>query len=103
MTVADLVIDVFRLCDRVDELERGINNKELVAFTSYIYPNPAQTNFNVPLGTQKVNIINNVGQLVLNTDNPTNNTVDISMLQPGIYIVQLFINNQWVSNKLVKQ
>jgi hypothetical protein len=81
----------------------GINNKELVAFTSYIYPNPAQTNFNIPTGTQKVNIINNVGQLVLNTDNPNNNTVDISMLQPGIYIVQLFINNQWVSNKLVKQ
>jgi hypothetical protein len=80
----------------------GINNKELVAFTSYIYPNPAQTNFNIPTGTQKVNIINNVGQLVLNTDNPNNNTVDISMLQPGIYIVQLFINNQWVSNKLVK-
>jgi hypothetical protein len=80
----------------------GINNKELVAFTSYIYPNPAQTNFNIPTGTQKVNIINNVGQLVLNTDNPHNKTIDVSMLKPGIYIVQLFINNQWVSNKLVK-
>ena len=29
MTVADLVIDVFRLCDCIDELERGNNNKEL--------------------------------------------------------------------------
>lgn len=81
----------------------GINNKDLVAFTSYIYPNPTQTHFNVPSGTQKVNIINNVGQLVLNTDNPHNNIIDVSALQPGIYIVQLFINNQWVSNKLVKQ
>jgi hypothetical protein len=80
----------------------GINNKELVAHTSYIYPNPAQTHFNVPLGTQKVNVINNLGQLVLNTDNPHNKTIDVSMLKPGIYIVQLFINNQWVSNKLVK-
>lgn len=81
----------------------GINNKELVAHTSYIYPNPAQTHFNVPFGTQKVNIINNSGQLVLNTDNPHNNIIDVSALQPDIYIVQLFINNQWVSNKLVKQ
>lgn len=81
----------------------GINNKELVAFTSYIYPNPAQTHFNVPSGTHKVNVINNLGQMVLNTYSPQNNTIDVSMLKPGIYNIQLFINNQWVSNKLVKQ
>ncbi len=81
----------------------GINNKELVAFTSYIYPNPAQTHFNVPSGTHKVNVINNLGQMVINTYSPQNNTIDVSMLKPGIYNIQLFINNQWVSNKLVKQ
>ncbi|MBP9187234.1 MAG: T9SS type A sorting domain-containing protein [Bacteroidia bacterium] len=81
----------------------GINNPtKAITRTAYIFPNPANTYFQVPANSNKVTVINTLGEVVISTDN-TNNIIDVAHLSNGIYYVQLLINNQWQSTKLVKQ
>lgn len=70
-----------------------------------IYPNPTQTHFVISGANSdyylKVEVINSIGELVLNIEN--NSLIDVSSLKPGIYLVKIFDNNSMKhSKKIIK-
>ncbi len=73
-----------------------------------IYPNPAN-NFIQILSNdenkiEQIKIMNTLGAILLNQAVETQNpTIDLSKLNAGVYIVQIFQNQQWHTQKLIKQ
>jgi hypothetical protein len=66
-----------------------------------LYPNPADKSVTISVKNGatilEVVIYNQIGQKVLQ-GKPVNNTLDISTLSPGMYIVELVLD-QWKSRK----
>jgi PKD repeat protein len=86
-------------------ISNTVNNNSLV-----IYPNPTNGNITVQWGNNtiqngKVSITNLIGQKVLetqlNTRNVTNNTINLSQLQAGIYFITIDADNIHEVQKLV--
>ena len=81
------------------------NNKIDNSF--YLSPNPATNELNVELNNcepAQMSILNNAGQTVMyNQFNNRINTIDISALPAGVYIVKLTSNNQSLIKKFIKK
>jgi len=70
-----------------------------------IYPNPATQELNITAEghtIEEVNIYTLTGQQV-HQESPVNGTIDISTLQPGMYIVEVMIENTRIRQKLLVQ
>lgn len=79
------------------------NNKNIVDKTKLVYPNPANQILNIDgYNGYTVAIYNIYGQLVLKTENKKHqNTLDISALQHGIYLVKLTKNTHFNVVKII--
>jgi len=66
-----------------------------------IYPNPAQKDLTISSKNEaiikEVNIYNQIGQKVLN-EKPIANSIDVSILRQGMYIIEL-VSNQWKARR----
>ncbi|MEY4604183.1 MAG: hypothetical protein RIT43_1475 [Bacteroidota bacterium] len=84
----------------VSDPNSSITNHSLDAFT--IYPNPTfdqlilQTSQNV----EKVEIINQIGKIVLSIHQPKNNSISLVNVNPGSYFIRVTLDNQ---NKLTRK
>lgn len=87
----------------------GINDVNFDASFS-IFPNPAKNNFNVKLNnaanaTCTIEIVNSIGQIAksinLGNDSEISNTVSISELNAGIYMVKTTLGNKVSVRKLI--
>ena len=70
-----------------------------------IYPNPAQQELNISLAghtIDEVSIYTLTGQQVMRV-RPADGTIDISRLQPGMYIVEAMVENTRIRKKLLVQ
>ncbi len=76
-------------------------------FDISIYPNPVSTelrfNYNDKIVLNKIIIIDINGKIVKNITNFHNNTIDISDLKTGVYIVKFNSNKGLVTKKIVVQ
>ena len=95
-------------CNSQTEIEDACYEsvQELDIFNSVqIYPNPAQnkitisTNNNVTIS--QLNIYNQLGQKVLQLENPPN-TIDISEIGKGLFVVELVSAGEMFRSKLIK-
>jgi hypothetical protein len=87
----------------------GINDLNFDA-TFSVFPNPAKNNFNVKLHNSNnancnVAIVNSMGELVqsinLGNDSEISNTISISNLASGIYIVKTTLGDKVSARKLI--
>ena len=70
-----------------------------------IFPNPAQDELNISFEgytIEEIAIYTLTGQQILKAK-PANGTIDISHLQPGMYFVEVTIENTKVRQKLLVQ
>jgi hypothetical protein len=76
------------------------NVENQTAIISDIYPNPA-SNF-VTIGSENANVLifDITGKLVLNVSDSNNQTIDISTLSEGMYIVKINSNGKISEQKL---
>ncbi len=68
-----------------------------------LFPNPANQELNISVegySIDEVKIYTLTGQQVLR-DIPVNGTIDISHLQPGMYIVEVVVANRKIRQKLL--
>lgn len=83
-----------------------VGNKMLEEYdiVANLYPNPAGEHlfigFNKNLKINEVNIYDQTGQVIINNKNPTS-ILDVSMLQSGLYIVEVITNNNRIREKLL--
>jgi hypothetical protein len=97
-------------CDSQQEVEEAcgitIINEWFAEDYLALYPNPAKHEVNVSTDdgreVEDVSIYTLTGQQVLQV-RPVNGTVDISVLQPGMYIVEVTIDNTRIKQKLLVQ
>lgn len=72
-----------------------------------IYPNPVEDVLHLVLPEKDkkydLRILNNAGQVILKWNNVTENTWDVSGLQPGNYSVLIRVGNQYYNTQLVKR
>ena len=70
-----------------------------------LFPNPTSTFITIttPQGQliEEVIIYNHLGQKVL-TEKPVNNTIDISGMQPGIYLLKVVTKTERYMTKLIR-
>jgi hypothetical protein len=70
-----------------------------------LYPNPSKSLINITVNHQpleEATIYNHLGQKVL-TAKPVNNTVDVSALKAGMYLVEVKSGNDLRRTKLMKE
>ncbi|NOQ71554.1 MAG: T9SS type A sorting domain-containing protein [Crocinitomix sp.] len=81
----------------------GIDEAETAGLT--LYPNPASKEFTIELGENaRVEILNGQGKLVLTQTYQTGlNTIDVSSLAKGIYVVSATVNGISTQQKLIIQ
>ncbi len=80
----------------------AIDNDKLID-EQLVFPNPALNFINLVSDVREVQIFNVGGNLV-KKEQPNNNTVDISDLSAGIYLIKLSLdNNRIVTTKLIKR
>lgn len=111
-------ITINNVTENVDVFVRGVNNNTGCEHTSYvtimanegindvetagitIYPNPTSANININSDDVKnVTVFNMNGQQVLNAGNT--NTVDLSAMAKGTYVVRIEMNNGAVATRTV--
>jgi len=94
-------------CNNIEEVEQACitGSQELKAeFLVSIYPNPASkelfisTAINQP--AQEVCIYDQLGKIVLD-EKTLSNTIDISMLSKGVYIIEFILNKEKSRMKLI--
>ena len=94
-------------CNSQQEVEdacesASVNEHKLNTYLS-LYPNPAQQNINILVDgytIDEVKIFTLTGQQVLQV-HPANRTVNISHIQPGMYIVEVMVEGRKVRRKLL--
>jgi hypothetical protein len=95
--------DPTALCDDGSCLYTTAINEETSGLQ--IYPNPANNILTIvshTVGIENINIYNLNGQLVLNKKlNNNHNTINVSSLEAGIYIIDILSENTSVKRKLV--
>ena len=71
-----------------------------------VFPNPAHNTLNIVLSEYinvnncKINVYNNLGQIVLNSSTNTNKTkIDIHGLKTGVYVLKIESENGWTKSK----
>jgi hypothetical protein len=91
---------VLNLCD----ISVGVNDNALSANNIAIYPNPTQNKFTVEIGKNvTLEILNLQGQLIskFNLINPIN-TIDVSELTRGVYMLYIKSENELTVKKMIK-
>lgn len=87
----------------LNSLATGINENKEIAFN--IYPNPAVNEINISVEDNAqinlVNIYNQLGQKIIHETNGFN-TIDISALPNGIYIIELVTGASIARRKMIK-
>lgn len=87
---------------RIFDLSSALSTKDKTVLDFKIYPNPVKDQFSIQLKNilelENVNIYNNLGQLVL-TSNET--TINSSKLSTGLYIVEIQTTRGKASKKLI--
>jgi hypothetical protein len=72
-----------------------------------VYPNPAATILNINFAERngfKMQIYNVIGECVLQRElNISSNTIDISSLSKGVYVIQLTGADRTIQHKLIKE
>ncbi len=97
-------INIYNSTNTSIEVAENIN-------TVNVYPNPAVDNFNLDIElAEKANvsysILNNLGQTVINAElgnlnaGSQNQSINVSNLAKGIYVIQININGSLISKKL---
>jgi hypothetical protein len=80
----------------------GISDIHSETFT--IYPNPATNELFISTDKgiiiKEINIYNQLGQNVLH-QNRVNNSIDVSMLQSGVYLIELVVNKNVLRERLI--
>ena len=62
-----------------------------------IYPNPTDGLFNISFNNpdelmKQIIIVNHLGSVVVNKENPNNNTIDMNNLSSGLYVIKIISN-----------
>ncbi len=75
-----------------------------IASNLKLYPNPAVSNFSIEtsLVIEKIEIFNLSGQKILEQNLPQNN-IDIKSIEAGIYLVKIYVGNELIIKKLIKE
>jgi len=85
-----------------DPNENTSSIKQITGNSSYFYPNPAQNEIKIKNNTfTKVDIYDVNGRLVLESTN-TKESIDISSIPAGIYIVKMGNENTQITERLIK-
>ena len=94
-TPAYFCMDDFTVGEKENNINQFIDN--LIS----VYPNPTNglINIKIPSNDFKISIINYLGNQVKTS---TQSTIDISELEKGVYILQVFINNMVVNKRIIK-
>ena len=81
--------------------------KEITETNFTVYPNPVSTTItlqsNIDLQNAEIKIFNLLGELVLTKSNIRNATIDVETLTNGIYFLQVRSNNNFLTQKFIKQ
>jgi len=79
--------------------------ENIFAETSAIYPNPTSNVLYLPELSSSVSVFNTAGQLVIQKNNISDNQLDVSQLQSGIYnlVMQSLDSKQFHSLKFIKR
>ena len=75
------------------------NTKEISKTNLTLYPNPASSVINIPAGIERLDVYSTKGDIVLSQLNPVN-SVDVSSLTTGVYLVKA-INNKGISTTML--
>lgn len=73
---------------------------ETIAAESNFYPNPASSFIMINAENAKVSVIDITGKIVINVNAVNNNSIDISNLSEGMYIVRINSNGNILDQKL---
>ena len=82
----------------------GINNNDILGFS--MYPNPASNRLNISANEtiQNADIFNVLGKKVMSIEiNKTSESIDVSNLTSGIYLVKYNVNGSVGIAKFIKQ
>ena len=86
----------------ISSITLSVDDFELDGFS--LYPNPTSGVLNINLQPsvilERINLYNNIGQLI---DNTQSKTIDTSVLSDGIYFVEVITDRGRVTRKLIKQ
>jgi hypothetical protein len=99
------ISDMFRLnIDDVAIDSNSLSSSDFDRLNISIYPNPVEGNFvtiETPInGLKEIEVFDLVGKCVINK-NLISNSLDISELNPGIYMVKVTIENLTNTSKLI--
>jgi hypothetical protein len=87
-----------------DMLYSGVGIHPLVEANSIVYPNPANQKISISvingIVINEISIYNRLGQTIYKGI-PVGNTLNVSMLEPGVYIIELIFGQQKFREKLI--
>ena len=65
-----------------------------------VYPNPTQGIININKNVD-INIFNSIGDMIISETNI--NVLDVTILTPGIYTLQMMYKNKIINKRIIKQ
>lgn len=78
------------------------NHNEIVSENNFkVYPNPSNGIITFTQNFETVNVYAFDGKLVFQSNNETNNTIDLSNIPAGVYLIEGISNGQKFTSKLV--
>ncbi|MGQ2982596.1 T9SS type A sorting domain-containing protein [Flavobacterium sp.] len=82
--------------------ETELNNEQHLASVHCLYPNPVKDILNFTAPIEKAEVYDLTGKLVI-SKNSTANSIDLSQLQKGLYMVRVSQNGVITNNKIIKE
>lgn len=99
-------MDTVALYEAQDRSTLNIDNYNLTSDNAKIFPNPVNDILNVKLSNtnqlQSIQVVDLNGRIILNIDRPSN-TIDMSSLQSGLYILNIDTSNGNITKRFIKQ
>ena len=83
-----------------DEILAATEDTKVDAQNVVVYPNPAEDVLNVNVDAEKVEVLNLAGAVVASANT---NSVQVSNLVAGMYIVKVYTNNNVVVKQFIKK
>ncbi|MEI6755352.1 MAG: sulfatase-like hydrolase/transferase [Paludibacter sp.] len=83
----------------------GVNTTSDDSFLDYFYPNPTKSvvYLNSTENIKSIEMSDLSGKLLMKTQNPTGNSIDLSQLQNGMYFLKLSVDNRFIVKKIIKE
>ncbi len=100
------VIRIFNYVRLVRDVLTNIESSSTQSMQIILYPNPANENLNIQGHSliTKIEIINQLGQIILSMDNSSSSLqIDISQLDKGMYYIKSYSDNNISIDNFVKQ